>query len=199
LYSEGLNKTLRYGSELRSNTSWGIAFGSKQKQAQLEAHKLNYKKFPFTQSPLEIFSKLHKRYETAYLLESIEGPRKLAQYSFIGFAPRLTIKIKNGNAEIRNEKTGEVDSEETSDPLHLLEKLIKSNAVPNSEFRFVGGAVGYISYDAVRYWEKLPQQTRDDLSFPDAQLGFFDDGIVFDHRQKRAFYYYTNDNRLSEV
>ena len=199
MYSEGLNKTLRYGSELRSNTSWGIAFGSKQKQAQLEAHKLNYKKFPFTQSPLEIFSKLHKRYETAYLLESIEGPRKLAQYSFIGFAPRLTIKIKNGNAEIRNEKTGEVDSEETSDPLHLLEKLIKSNAVPNSEFRFVGGAVGYISYDAVRYWEKLPQQTRDDLSFPDAQLGFFDDGIVFDHRQKRAFYYYTNDNRLSEV
>jgi anthranilate synthase component 1 len=199
LYSEALNKTLQYGSELRSNTSWGIAFGSKQAQAQLEAYKLNYKKFSFTQSPLEIFSKLHKRYETAYLLESIEGPRKLAQYSFIGFAPRLTIKIKSGNAEIRNEKTGEADSKETSDPLHLLEKLVKGKAVPNSEFRFVGGAVGYISYDAVRYWEKLPQKTRDDLSFPDAQLGFFDDGIVFDHRQKRAFYYYTSDNRLSEV
>jgi anthranilate synthase component 1 len=111
----------------------------------------------------------------------------------------LTIEIKNGNAEIRNEKTGETDKEKTSDPLHILEKLVKGKAVPNSEFRFVGGAVGYISYDAVRYWEKLPQKASDDLNFPDAQLGFFDDGIVFDHRQRHAFYYYSSDNRFSEI
>ena len=184
---------------LRSAITWGIAFGSKQTQAQLEAHKLNYKKFPFTQSPLEIFSKLHKHYETAYILESIEGPRKLAQYSFIGFDPRLTLEMKDGEAEIRNEKTGEVDRKKTSDPLHIIEELIKDTALSNSEFRFVGGAVGYISYEAVRYWEKLPQKASDDLNFPDAQLGLFDDGIVFDHRQRRAFYYYSNDNRLSEI
>jgi anthranilate synthase component 1 len=184
---------------LRSNITWGIAFGSKQSQAQLEAHKLNYKKIPFTKSPLEIFSKLHKRYETAYLLESIEGPRKLAQYSFIGFDPRMTIEIKNGEAETRNKKTGEGKKEKTSDPLRVLEKLLKGKAVSNSEFRLVGGAVGYISYDTVRYWEKLPQKAGDDLNFPDVQLGVFDDGIVFDHRQRHAFYYYKSDNRLSEI
>ena len=165
----------------------------------LEAPKLNYKKFPFKQSPLEVFSKLHKHYETAYMLESIEGPRKLAQFSFIGFDPSLTIEIKNGEAKIRNELTGEVDREKTRDPLHIMEKLVKETALSNSEFRFVGGAVGYISYDAVRYWEKLPQKASDDLNFPDAQLGFFDDGIVLDHRQRRAFYYYSSENRLSEV
>jgi anthranilate synthase component 1 len=37
------------------------------------------------------------------------------------------------------------------------------------------------------------------LNFPDVQLGIFDDGIVFDHRQRRVFYYYSNDNRFSEV
>lgn len=37
------------------------------------------------------------------------------------------------------------------------------------------------------------------MNFPDVQLGIFDDGIVFDHRQRRAFYYYSNDNRFSEV
>jgi anthranilate synthase component 1 len=184
---------------LRSNVTWGIAFGSEQSHAQPEAHKLNYKKLPFTQSPLEIFSKLHKRYETAYLLESIEGPRKLAQYSFIGFDPRLTLEMKNGTAEIRNEKTGEVEREKTGDPLHLLERLVKDTALSNSEFRFAGGAVGFISYDAVRYWEKLPRIAGDDLNFPDAQLGLFDDGIVFDHRRRRAFYYYSGDNRFSEV
>jgi anthranilate synthase component 1 len=146
-----------------------------------------------------MFSKLHRHYETAYILESIEGPRKLAQYSFIGFDPRLTIKIKNGNTQIRNEKTGEEERDKTSDPLVILEKLVKGRALPNKELRFVGGAVGYISYDAVRYWEKLPQKASDDLNFPDAQLGFFDDGIVFDHRQRRAFYYYLSENRLSEV
>jgi anthranilate synthase component 1 len=184
---------------LRSNVTWGIAFGSRQSQAQLEAHKLNYKKIPFTKSPLEIFSKLHNCYETAYLLESIEGPKKLAQYSFIGFDPRLTIEIKNEEAEIRNTKTGEVEREKTSDPLRVLEKFVTPNEVSNSEFRLVGGAVGYISYDAVRYWEKLPQKAGDDLNFPDVQLSVFDDGIVFDHRQRRAFYYYLGDSRLSEV
>jgi anthranilate synthase component 1 len=184
---------------LRSNVTWGIAFGSEQTQAQLAAHKLNYKKIPFTQSPLDIFSKLHKRYETAYLLESIEGPRKLAQYSFIGFDPQLTIEVKNGEAEIHNEKTGEVEREKTSDPLHIFERLVKDTALSNKEFRLVGGAVGYISYDTVRYWEKLPRKATEDLNFPDAQLGVFNDGIVFDHRQKRAFYYYSSDNRLSEI
>ena len=184
---------------LRSNVTWGIAFGSHQSQAQLEAHKLNYKKISFTKSPLEIFSKLHKRYETAYLLESIEGPRKLAQYSFIGFDPRLTIEIKNGEAAIRNEKTGEVEREQTRAPLRVLEKLLNGKAVSNRDFRLVGGAVGYISYDTVRYWEKLPQKAGDDLNFPDMQLGVFDDGVVFDHRQRRAFYYYSSDNRLSEI
>src|SRR4030042_5024010 len=184
---------------LRCAVTWGIAFGSNQSRTLIEAPKLNYKKFPFRKSPLEVFSKLHQHYETAYILESIEGPRKLAQYSFIGFDPTLTVEIKNGDAEIRNEKTGEVSREKTSAPLHVLERLVKEKALSSGEFRFVGGAVGYISYDAVRYWEKLPQKTRDDLNFPDAQLGVFDDGIVFDHRQRRAFYYYSSDNRLSEI
>jgi anthranilate synthase component 1 len=183
----------------RCAIKWGIVFGTKQSHTLIEAPKLNYKKFPLIKSPLEVFSKLHNHYETAYMLESIEGPRKLAQYSFIGFDPRLTIEVKNGEAKIRNQLTGEVDREKTRDPLHVMENLVRETASSNSEFRFAGGAVGYISYDAVRYWEKLPQKASDDLNFPDAQLGVFGDGIVFDHRQRRAFYYYSNDDRLSEI
>ncbi len=181
--------------------TWGIAFGSEQSltHAPLEAKRLKFKKLTFAQPPLEIFSKFQEHYETAYILESIEGPRKLAQYSFIGFDPRLTIKIKNGEAEIRNEKTGEETREKTSDPLLILEKIVKANAFSNREFRFIGGAVGYVSYDAVRYWEKLPKTSSDDLNFPDVEVGIFDDGIMFDHKRKRAFYYYSDDNRFSEV
>lgn len=165
---------------------------------QLAIHKLHYKKIPFTQSPVEIFAKLQKHCKTAYLLESIEGPKKLARYSFIGFEPRLTVSVKNGEAELSDETTGEIDKTKTSDPLRVIAELVKNKNVTNGNFRFAGGAVGYISYDAIRYWEKLPQRSSDDLDFPDVQFGFFDDGIVFDHKQRRAFYYYLNENRSAE-
>ncbi len=133
------------------------------------------------------------------MLESIEGPKKLAQFSFLGFDPKLTIRVKNGKATTRNEQNGEEHQESIADPLQIIKREIASKTTANKEFRFAGGAVGYISYDAVRYWEKLPKTTTDDLSFPDVEMGIFDDGIVFDHKQKRAYYYYYGENRLSEI
>jgi anthranilate synthase component 1 len=132
-------------------------------------------------------------------LESIEGPKKLAQYSFIGFDPKITIQSKKQEARIKNERTNETVVKKTSDPLQLIEELLKYEAVTNSKFRFIGGAVGYISYDAVRYWEKLPEKSRSDLGFPDLEMGIFDDGFIFNHTQKQVFYYYRTENRLSEI
>ena len=162
-------------------------------------HNLKFKKISFGRTPLEIFTRLYKCSESAYLLESIEGPKKLAQYSFIGFNPTTTIQVKDGEAVTRNEETDEEIKEKTIDPLQTVKSFVMSHSANNKEFRLVGGAVGYISYDAVRYWEKLPQLVRDPLNFPDVQVGIFDDGIVFDHKQKRAYYYYANNNRFAEV
>jgi anthranilate synthase component 1 len=67
------------------------------------------------------------------------------------------------------------------------------------DFRFVGGALGYISYDAIRYIEKLPNQKLDPLNFPDVELGIFEDGFVFDHSQNQAYYYFRGENRLKEI
>ncbi len=80
----------------------------------------------------------------------------------------------------------------------LIQEALKPKAVNNHEFRLVGGAVGYISYDAVRYWEKLPQP-KGDLDFPDVEMGIYDDGFIFDHTRKLALYYYQEENRLAEV
>ncbi|MGA2385418.1 MAG: anthranilate synthase component I [Candidatus Bathyarchaeia archaeon] len=179
-------------------SQWGIAFGITATQTKPD-NPLKIKKITLNAQPLEIFSKLQKNHQTAYLLESIEGPKKLAQYSFIGYDPKVTFTVKNGKAKIRNEQTHETDTEETCDPLQTLERLLKDQAVPNSEFRFVGGAVGYVSYDSVRYWEQLPQNSRDDLCFPDLEMGIFDDGFIFNHVKKQAFYYYRGENRLPEV
>ena len=67
------------------------------------------------------------------------------------------------------------------------------------DFRFVGGALGYISYDAIRYIEKLPNQKPDELGFPDLEMGIFEDGFVFDHTINQAYYYFRTENRLAEI
>ena len=133
------------------------------------------------------------------MLESLEGPKKLAQFSFLGFDPKLTIQIKNGAATTRNPNTGEENEETVDDPLQVIKRAVGGRSTTNKDFRFAGGAVGFISYDAVRSWEKLPSKAADDLGFPDVDMGIFDDGIVFDHRQKRVYYYYYRKNRLSEI
>ncbi len=63
----------------------------------------------------------------------------------------------------------------------------------------LGGALGYISYDAIRYIEKLPNQKPDYLHFPDLEMGIFEDGIVFDHTLNQAYYYFRRENRLKEI
>jgi anthranilate synthase component 1 len=132
------------------------------------------------------------------LLESIEGPKKLSQYSFIGFNPELTITIKKNEAVIYNKRTGEKEKEKVIDPLSVISKTLRDR--PGFlEQRFVGGAVGYIGYDAVRCWEQVPKIAVDDQQFPDVQVGIFDDGIIYDHINRQAFYYYLNENRLEEI
>jgi anthranilate synthase component 1 len=97
-----------------------------------------------------------------------------------------------------NERTGEKEKEKVDEPLAIIAKTLR-NRPGFKEQRFVGGAVGYISYDAVRCWEKLPERAVDDQNFPDVKVGIFDDGIIYDHRNNQAFYYYLNENRLEEI
>lgn len=66
-------------------------------------------------------------------------------------------------------------------------------------FRFIGGLVGYFSYDTVRHLETLPNNAKDDLNLPDFQFGDFDDGIVFNHLTGQAYYYWCEENRLREI
>ena len=163
------------------------------------ANRLRIRKFAVELSPIDVFSKFYEHCNNAFILESIEGPRKLAQYSFIGFDPSFTIRIKNREAIVRNEKTGEVTEEEASEPLSVIKKLLEGHPISYRRFRFVGGAVGYISYDTIKCWEKLPNIAVGESNFPDVEVGIYDDGIIFDHKKKQVFYFYSKEDRFYEV
>lgn len=150
-------------------------------------------------SPIDFFAKICEHYDYAYILESAEGPEKLAEYSFIGFDPRLIVTVKDGNVEVCDRAENEKAVCKTNDPLLLVNKLVSAFSFSLKSYRFVGGAVGYISYDAIRYWEKLPENAVDDLKFPDFEMGLFNDGVIFDHKSGEVFYYHLGENRLCEV
>ena len=142
-------------------------------------------------SPQSLFVKVQEEFEDAFLLESAVGDKRLAEYSFIGFDPQAKLAAKGGALSIRSEAGTQESS--TDDPLNELRDLVDGSAaggLAKSPFRFVGGAVGYISYDAVRCWEKVPRRAADDLGLPDMEFGIYNDGIAFDHINKGVYYYF---------
>jgi len=176
------------------------AFGSKLKLAPLS---LKAERLQTNHSPRSLFIKVQQEFDNAFLLESAIGEKRLAEYSFIGFEPGIIVRVKDGRLNL-DSLDGTKDSLKTVDPLEVIRKIVasphSSDLLARSPFRFIGGAVGYISYDSARYWERLPSKARDDLSLPDMEFGIYTDGIAFDHLKKGIYYYSLGrENRLKQV
>ncbi|MGQ9543383.1 MAG: anthranilate synthase component I [Candidatus Bathyarchaeia archaeon] len=186
----------------RRVNKWGITFGQATGQEERiveNRQKPRIETLPYIDNPSTLFERLEPRHNYIYLLESVEGPERLAKHSFLGFNPQQVVSIKEGKARIFNIDSGEEILQETEDPLSIVKRLVQKGHYASSKLRLVGGAVGYISYDAVRYWERLPDHTVDDLKFPDIEMAIFTDGIVFDHVEKQAYYYSQGESRLEDV
>ncbi len=153
---------------------------------------LCFRSIPYD-SPASIFFKLNAVHDYAFLLESRTGLGNTPLYSYVGFNPTLVVRVKDGSATINGHR------ERAKDPLDVIQRLIRRKKHAQHRYRFLGGAVGYLSYDAVRYWERIPRRAADDLDFPDLEMGIYDDGIVFDHLRREAFYFHFGTNRYDEV
>ena len=107
----------------------------------------------------------------SYLLESVEGGERMARYSFIGAEPQKVIKTG------ASEELGEID------PLIPVEEMLSEYKLADVDYldKFNGGAVGYITYDAVRYFEELPAPEVDPLGLPESIFMLSTTYLVFDH------------------
>ena len=123
------------------------------------------------ETPVSAYLKV-SRPPYSFLLESVEGGERLARYSFIGTEPYYVLKTGPGQPD------GAVD------PLIPLKtEMDRFELVPIPDLpRFHGGAVGYLVYDVIRYFEPrvVPPPT-DPLALPEAVFMFHDTLLVFDH------------------
>ncbi len=135
-------------------------------------------------TPLSAFLKLKGK--TGFLLESVEGGEKWARYSFIGSDPSLTIEGKRKTLTIK--KGGQKEKVKfDNDPLEIISaelKKYKPVIMPGLP-RFFGGFVGYIGYDTVRHFEKLPDNHHAGLNLPDLFLMLTDTLLVFDNLSQK--------------
>lgn len=132
------------------------------------------------ETPISIFKKVDcGRY--SFLLESMEGGEKWARYSFIGIKPFLIFKSKGQRVElIRN---GTRHYKEVDDPLNYLKEILSTyQPVETKELpRFYGGAVGFVGYSQVRFFESLPDTIPDDMEFSDNIFIFPNIVLIYDN------------------
>ena len=124
--------------------------------------------------------------ENVFLLESAEAAERFGRYSFLGFDPKRTLSYRDGIYTVVD--ADGVREVAAKDPFSELAEIVGKKSVaplPNLP-AFVGGAVGYFSYDAVRYLEWLPDAPPDDLHVPEAYFAVTDTLIVFDHLRHKV-------------
>ena len=136
-----------------------------------------------SETPVSAFSKLD-RGGYSFLFESTEKNDVSGRFSFVGTDPEIVIRSRNDEITITEpDKTR--NSRCSFDPLVELRQLMaKYRFVKRPELpRFVGGAVGFLGYDAARFFEPtVPAAEHDDLSLPEMLFVIAGAVVIFDHR-----------------
>lgn len=145
-----------------------------------------------SEDQFQIYSKISKNYQHSFLFESLTGPEELAETSVMGFDPKTVLRGYVDRVEILKE--GAVMSIPTSDPFEELKKILRNCS--DQSYRYLGGAVGVVNYDAIRLVEDVPD--RHAAPQPIMEFGIYDDGIMYDNHKKKLFYFYYDKNRFEE-
>jgi anthranilate synthase component 1 len=139
-------------------------------------------------TPVSAFLKIAEDSDNAFLLESVDGGEQVARYSFLGKDPFLIVRSRKGQTIV--EHAGVISKQPESFMSTLRQLMTKYRSPPMSELpRFTGGAVGYLGYDSVPWFEASLQEawTRqaslDNESDGDDEAAFmlFDTVLAFDH------------------
>ena len=146
-----------------------------------------------TENQFQIYNKISRNYSYSFLFESLAGPDILAETSVMGFDPKIILKGYSDRVEVIR-KDG-IETIQTADPFKELKKLLGKSE--DQSYRYLGGAVGVVNYDAVRLVEDIPNSC--DSTQPLMEFGIYDDGILYDNLRKKLFYFYYNENRFDEL
>lgn len=137
------------------------------------------------ETPVSAYMKIARTRTYPYLLESVEKADTIGRYSFIGADPSVVFKASGRSVSITRD--GKTETHESDKPIEDLRAIMKGyHPVEVAGLpEFHGGAVGYMSYDYVRFFETLPDNNPDPLGLPDLYYIITDTIVIFDHVNNR--------------
>ena len=146
--------------------------------------------------PAWCFNALARR-PYSFFLDSGMDPGKLGRYSFMGSDPFLVLRSRG--EEITLIRDGKEEARR-GNPFDMLGEFLDGYTLDTSqtEIPFVGGAVGYFSYDLGHFIERLPDTAVDDLHLPEGYLAFYDAVVAYDHLGGKAYIISTGFPELEE-
>ena len=133
----------------------------------------------------------------SFFLDSGMDPGKLGRYSVMGSDPFLVLRSRGEEISLIRD---EVKESRRGNPFDVVGELLATYSLDEFpvEIPFVGGAVGYFSYDLCHFIERLPATAVDDLNLPECYLAFYDAVIAFDHLEGKAYLVSTGFPELAE-
>ncbi|MDP2181643.1 MAG: anthranilate synthase component I [Actinomycetota bacterium] len=134
-------------------------------------------------TPISAFMALAEGAEHAFLLESVVGGERLGRYSFLGVGDREVITARGNEVVVEN---GGVTGERADDPLRVVSRRLAAGRVarvPGLPL-FVGGAVGYVGYEAASGFERVPRHDVREIDVPDMVFMLADIVVAFDHARR---------------
>jgi len=152
-----------------------------------------FRSFPSDElTPVTLFKRMRASGEECFLLESVEGGETMARYTFLGCSPVARLSIRGASVE---EERGGVRRPLEEPPLAAISRLaVRANFDPDPEMPpLSAGAVGFLSYDAVRLFEQIPDRHPREGSLPDGLFLVFDAVVAFDHPRQRVLLLTTLD------
>ena len=136
-----------------------------------------------------LFRTIEETYDTCFLFESLGEQSRINRYSVIGFDPNHIIKAKNNNLYFDDQQYI-VDN-----PYQELQKIMPQDCIARD---YAGGLVGYLSYEAINYFESSVNIKVHD-KFDQFAFGVYLDGLVLDTITNQLFYFYYKENRINEI
>ena len=136
------------------------------------------------ETPISVYMKLRGEMPS-FLLESVEGGERIARYSFIGVQPKAQYILRDGQIDIKD-ADGTRTVQYDNDPTYFLQQEMSrfnfkaQTGVP----RFIGGLVGYLGYESVRFFEPTLQSKMKRGGIPDGIYLLADTVIAFDHARR---------------
>lgn len=106
------------------------------------------------------------------------------RFDILAADPYLEISRRKGLTECR--QNGDV-WQSLDDPFEILQRYLGEQISHDDSLPFVGGALGYFSYDLGRNIEDIPTRAEDDLNLPEMKFGLYDWAVIVDHQQQESW------------